>query len=159
MGKNDNLNDFLADVANAIRAKKGTSDLINPQDFSAEIANIEGGGSGGGGSSIEYLDVSGIDESMADVVEMLFIFSSVVRVIQKETQLHKIIPPLILNMSGEGEFKILYFAINFDLMYLGTLSDDEILISAKDVLIRMGITQEQLDAIPRLTKEQFYSLE
>lgn len=54
MAKNDNLTDFLADVANAIREKKGTTDLINPQDFSAEIASIETGGggeSGGGGGA------------------------------------------------------------------------------------------------------------
>ena len=44
MAKNDNLKDFLTDVANAIREKKGTTDLINPQDFSAEIAAIETGG-------------------------------------------------------------------------------------------------------------------
>lgn len=41
MAKNDNLTDFLTDVADAIRAKKGTTDKINPQDFSAEIASIE----------------------------------------------------------------------------------------------------------------------
>jgi hypothetical protein len=45
MAKNDNLKDLLTDVANAIRTKKGTIGLINPQDFSAEIASIEGGGS------------------------------------------------------------------------------------------------------------------
>ena len=44
MAKNDNLKDFLTDVADAIRAKKGTSAEINPQDFSAEIASIEEGG-------------------------------------------------------------------------------------------------------------------
>lgn len=41
MAKNDNLQDFLTDVANAIRNKKGTSDLINPQNFSSEIESIE----------------------------------------------------------------------------------------------------------------------
>lgn len=46
MAKNNNLTDFLTDVADAIRAKKGTTDKINPQDFSAEIAGIEGGGGG-----------------------------------------------------------------------------------------------------------------
>lgn len=40
MAKNDNLTDFLTDVANAIREKKGTSNLINPQDFSNEIKGI-----------------------------------------------------------------------------------------------------------------------
>lgn len=44
MAKNDNLTDFLKDVADAIREKKGSSDLINPQDFSAEIASIQSGG-------------------------------------------------------------------------------------------------------------------
>ena len=42
MAKNNNLQDFLIDVANAIRNKKGTTALINPQDFSAEIASISG---------------------------------------------------------------------------------------------------------------------
>ena len=41
MSKSDNLTDFLADVADAIREKKGTTDLINPQDFSNEIASIQ----------------------------------------------------------------------------------------------------------------------
>lgn len=45
MAKNDNLTDFLTDVADAIRAKKGTTAKINPQDFSAEIASIYTGGS------------------------------------------------------------------------------------------------------------------
>ena len=40
MAKNDNLTDFLTDVANAIREKKGTSNLINPQNFSDEIKGI-----------------------------------------------------------------------------------------------------------------------
>ena len=44
MAKNDNLTDFLVDVADAIRAKKGMTDKINPQDFSSEIASIEIGG-------------------------------------------------------------------------------------------------------------------
>jgi hypothetical protein len=44
MAKNNNLTDFLTDVANAIRTKKGTTALINPQDFSSEIASIESGG-------------------------------------------------------------------------------------------------------------------
>ena len=46
MAKDNNLTDFLTDVADAIREKKGTSEPINPQDFSAEIASIETGGNG-----------------------------------------------------------------------------------------------------------------
>lgn len=40
MAKNNNLTDFLTDVADAIRQKKGTSASINPQDFSKEIKGI-----------------------------------------------------------------------------------------------------------------------
>lgn len=43
MSKQNNLTDFLTDVADAIRAKKGSTDLINPQNFSAEIAALSGG--------------------------------------------------------------------------------------------------------------------
>ena len=50
MAKTDNLTDFLTDIADAIRDKKGTTGAINPQDFSSEIASIESGGGGGGGS-------------------------------------------------------------------------------------------------------------
>ena len=40
MAKNNNLSDFLTGVADAIRAKKGTSGLINPQDFESNIESI-----------------------------------------------------------------------------------------------------------------------
>lgn len=43
MSKQDNLTDFLTDVADAIRAKKGSSEKINPQNFSEEIRSIECG--------------------------------------------------------------------------------------------------------------------
>ena len=42
MAKNNNLTDFLTDIANAIRAKKGISDPINAQNFATEISTISG---------------------------------------------------------------------------------------------------------------------
>lgn len=44
MAKSDNLKDFLVDVADAIREKEGTTELINPQEFSERIRAISGGG-------------------------------------------------------------------------------------------------------------------
>jgi len=39
-----NLADLFEAIADAIRAKKGTSALINPQDFPSEILSIPSGG-------------------------------------------------------------------------------------------------------------------
>lgn len=43
MSKQNNLTDFLTGVANVIRTKKGTTALINPQNFESEIASISTG--------------------------------------------------------------------------------------------------------------------
>lgn len=40
MSKLDNLHDFFEDLANAIREREGSSDLINPQDMAVRIAAI-----------------------------------------------------------------------------------------------------------------------
>ena len=45
MSKENNLHDFLTDIADAVREKKGTSDPINAQMLSEEIRSIESGGS------------------------------------------------------------------------------------------------------------------
>lgn len=67
MAKDNNIQDFLTDVANAIRDKKGTSDLINPQDFSNEISSLEVGG--GGGIHIGSTEPSDDDSIWIDITE------------------------------------------------------------------------------------------
>lgn len=42
MAKNNNLTDFLIDIATAIRKNDGTTAKINPQEFSTKIANTVG---------------------------------------------------------------------------------------------------------------------
>lgn len=55
MAKNDNLGDFLKDVADSIRTKTGTTELINAQDFSDKILSIS---SGGGNTLKNFLDAT-----------------------------------------------------------------------------------------------------
>lgn len=43
MAKNNNLTDFLTDLADGIKAKKGTTGTINPQNFRSEIESIQTG--------------------------------------------------------------------------------------------------------------------
>ena len=45
MARTDTLGNFLTDIANAIRNKKGTTDTIVASDFDTEIESIESGGS------------------------------------------------------------------------------------------------------------------
>ena len=63
MAKNNNLKDFLTDVADAIREKKGTTDKINPQNFSDEIKNISGGG-----LEMKYYNSSSFESSDKSVI-------------------------------------------------------------------------------------------
>ena len=44
MARTNNLTDFLSDVADAIRTKKGTSETIPAKDFDTEIENLPSGG-------------------------------------------------------------------------------------------------------------------
>lgn len=60
MAKNDNLKDFLTDVADAIREKEGSTDLINPQAFSDRIRAFEIGGGGGGVKWTGHADAEGL---------------------------------------------------------------------------------------------------
>lgn len=54
MAKNDNLGDYLSDIADAIREKKGMTEPINAQDFASEIASIKSDG-GVGVNRVTYL--------------------------------------------------------------------------------------------------------
>lgn len=55
MARIDNLTNYLIDVADAIREKKGTTDTIPAASFDTEIKNLPSGG--GGGDFSEYLNV------------------------------------------------------------------------------------------------------
>lgn len=52
------LTEHFKSVADAIRAKKGTTDLIAPVNFAEEIKSISAGGGESGGSNWRYFDTS-----------------------------------------------------------------------------------------------------
>lgn len=68
MAKDNNLQDFLTDIADAIREKKSTTDKINPQNFSNEIKSIQTSSSSSwtGHADVEGLKAIGwTDEDIA----------------------------------------------------------------------------------------------
>ena len=58
MARTDNLNNFLTDVADSIRKKKGTTGLIPASEFDTEIDSIE---TGGGSTVTKGLRIDTID--------------------------------------------------------------------------------------------------
>ena len=60
MARTDNLNSFLTDVANSIREKKGTTELIPASDFDTEIESIE---TGGGSTVTKGIIINECDEN------------------------------------------------------------------------------------------------
>lgn len=78
MSKTDNLHDFLTDIADAVREKKGTSEPINAQNLSSEIRSIESGG------EVYTFDEDMTDESGIGVtkIKSLHVSSSVTDIAQ-----------------------------------------------------------------------------
>ena len=126
-------------IAESIRRKEGSTEKINPQDFRKEIESI----SGGGESSIEYLDVSGLGE------EKTLICSSAI--LAKSGGL--ITPPMFVFVTGD----------NIDYAKIDACTAIAVDLSITINLYGEMALQEMVGTdiwatIPRITKEQFYDL-
>lgn len=139
--------------------------VINVQmdeDFYNEI--IQGGGSGNGsgdGSNIEYLDLANADPSLCDGEYWTIQFINVSLYSKgrnSEGNLYVIPTGLVItNNSETGLFwyQVSCVAIDFNktIFFGGGIA------TLKDMFHASGYTDDKLNLIPRLTKEQFYSLE
>ena len=67
------LKNFVKGIADAIRRKEGSSDLISPMDFAQRIDNLQvGGGTDGGDNQIIYLNIKAfIDYTIEQVGEIM----------------------------------------------------------------------------------------
>lgn len=98
MSKENNLTDFLTDVADAIREKKGTTDKINPQDFSDEIKGIKTSMWTG------HADVEGLKAIGWDDEDIAYYQEHGVNWMEEDDEYHKV----------PEDNKALYGVINFD---------------------------------------------
>lgn len=157
------LNEVMKETADAIREKKGTSELIAPIDFAEEIKGISAGGGESGGSNVEYLDVSGLDSGSKNQLMMV---SLIARTSQFEmmgqVQKSQVVPlsSMLLYISFEPTAYDAYSnavnAIGVD--FTMQIKSQSTIGTVLDEVKKMPV-YEQLDSIPRITKEQFYSLE
>lgn len=150
----NNLKDHLKEVADAIRAKKGTSELINPQDFATEIEGISEGGSGeGGGSTIEYLDVSGVEDKT-----IVFEWATSARLVIPQYAI--IVAPvgrMVETIKNVGYGYVEAISVDTSSMVAMRQGEDALSITMAEYISMSG-NSELFDSIPRLTKEQFYDL-
>lgn len=142
----NNLKDHLKEGADAIRAKKGTNDLINPQDFATEIEGISGGSTPDtpSGGSMEYV-VFNAETDLITFGEFLGMFGYLVKFPNK-------IEPIGLMLGmGERVNDAIAFAIDptTEVDFQGERK------SVREWGIAFGA---DLDTLPRITKEQFYNL-
>ena len=60
MANKKELRNLFKGIADAIRTKEGSKDLISARDFPERISNLSGGG-----SQYRYFDISGVDDRWA----------------------------------------------------------------------------------------------
>ena len=165
MAKTDNLTDFMVDLADGIRAKKGTTEPINPQDFRKEIESISGGGAEGG-SSIEYLDLSGASPLKEALISFCYLIKTVGFEVERpdgsSTSAGQGIAPssnLVPTVVGMtyAEYSIITASIKAVAIDFNTV----VVMHGATTLIKDVFTgaEELLNAIPRLTKEEFYKFD
>lgn len=142
----NNLKDHLKEVADAIRAKKGTTDLIAPNDFAEEIKGIT---SGSGESSWRYFDckqtpIESREDILVEIQAML---------IKTESPSLSSIMSSAMMKYPDGSSEIVAFGAD---MSIETNVTGEFTTLGKfyematDMLAQAGIVE--------ITKEQFYDL-
>ena len=148
------LNETVAAIADAIREKKGTTDKIAPINFAEEIRGITTGG-GESASTIEYLDVSGMSN---DNKSSLIMYALQLKLTGESVVLGTQI--ISHGMYSRTPMPSVVTAISMDVTMPITkyVSDSQSDKQELTTLEEMGISVFT-DNLPRLTKEQFYTLE
>lgn len=138
------LKNFVKGIADAIRRKEGSSDLISPMDFAQRIDNLQVGG-GTDESSIEYVDASSLSADNSLFFSLLELCGAVKMIVDGKLILQK----MYMGVGEKAQFKV-------DLEEK-VLRDEYGLVTNKQALEIFGEYDAYM-ALPRITKEQFYNL-
>lgn len=124
----------------------------------------KGGGGGESASTIEYLDVRGTGDTNENLRNGLILFADIVKSKNDEgTFVGACLTGIqtLFGFSSNNATTCVAVAVDFSRHLKGKMNDGtELDMSIYDILIMMGTAaSEELDSIPRITKEQFYSLD
>lgn len=155
-GETINNQDKVVDIT-----ENGTTEIVADGEYTGlgkvtintEVSGVGGSGEGGG-STIEYLDVSGLEDKTV--------------VFEWATSARLVIPQYAIIVSPVGRLVETLKNVGYD--YVKAIGVDTSSIVAmrqgEDVVsvtmaeyISMAGNSELFDSIPRITKEQFYSLD
>lgn len=143
MSKENNLTDFLTDVADAIREKKGTTEKINPQNFSSEISSLKVGDS----SNIEYWNIP----DGAVLAEIGLFFSQMKYILKGDLY----VASMVDYRSNFADIEVKACSLDKNVQMI---SDGEIK-TVGEWLLELGLNDLTSIGWTQITKEEFYSLE
>ncbi len=164
------LNEVMTQTADAIREKKGTTEKIAPINFAEEIKSISAGGGESGSSTFEHLDITNVTGLGGKLKKLLLQMAYMCKIPQTfkvgSSNFKQGIGPASAFMTMAGAFSpateefntvmngITAMSVNFS----DTINMQGQVLTIGEVFAMYGV-QAEIDAIPRLTKEQFYTIE
>lgn len=150
------LNEVMKETADAIREKTGKSEKIAPINFAEEIKSISAGG-GESASTVEYLDVSGIDST-----SLTNLYSAGILYAKGETDGMLIVAPFSVFVTGNNPTieNVKAIGVDTSTQVAMKVGGQTIIMTFLEILSQRGhLHVEEFNALPRITKEQFYTLE
>ena len=149
------LNEVMTQTADAIREKTGKTELIAPINFAEEIKSISaGGGESGGENTYEYIELTRPegwegDDFFGSVVTPLLSYAALSVKANYGGSIVMMSAYAIGMFIQESEPIAIAYDPNM-LVYLGEMGYKKV----SEVFQMFGLPE-----LPRLTKEQFYTLE
>ena len=126
-------------------------------------AGNAGGNGGGSASSVEYLDMRGADDQLKNLLGVLSINLNLEPTEGglKGARMAGVTQAYV-DMMFDTPFNpswINAVSIDFTTIIKQKMGSDEMAMALKDMLPMLGVSQDQIDAIPRITEEEFYNLD
>lgn len=155
---NNILTEHFKEVADAIRRKEGSSDLISPMDFAQRIDNLQVGGGTDDLSDWEYYDCSSSTDDMS--LYAAYLSARLKKADVRDGVISNIEIGCVFFAYASSDYdKYIAIAVDFsqpciDASGTRTLREQIALYPNSELAQIVGMLQ----LLPRITKEQFYDL-